>query len=56
MIYRRGLKFNIKEELMRTRTQIDDLNTLIVEAIEVDDKLYELVIEKRHNSRTSGIG
>jgi len=56
MIYRRGLKFNIKEELMRTRVQINNLDTLIVEAIKVDDKLYELIIEKRYNSRTSGIG
>ncbi len=41
---------------MRTRVQIDDLDTLIVEAIEVNNKLYELVIEKRYNNRTSRIG
>ncbi len=41
---------------MRTRVQIDDLNTLIAKAIKVNDKLYELAIEKRHDSRTSRIG
>jgi len=29
---------------------------LIAKAIKVNDKLYKLVIEKRYNSRTSGIG
>jgi len=28
----------------------------MAEAIEVDDKLYELAIEKRHDGGTSGMG
>jgi len=55
-MYRRGLKFNVKEELMRTGARIDDLDTLMAEAIDVDDKLYELAMEKRHDGGTSGMG
>ena len=47
-MYRRGLKENVKDELMRTGAQIDTLEQLISAAIEIDDKLYERAMEKRH--------
>ena len=56
VIYRRGLKENIKDELIRSGGVIDTLDGLIEEVIETNDKLFERSIEKRYNSRTSGIG
>ena len=56
VIYRRGLKENVKDELIRSGGVIDTLDGLIGEAIETDDKLFERSMEKRHNSRTSGMG
>ena len=47
-MYRRGLKENVKDELMRTGGEIRTLEELINEAIEVDDKLYERAMERRH--------
>ena len=56
VIYRRGLKENVKDKLIRSGGVIDTLDGLIEEAIETDDKLFERSIEKRYNSRTSGMG
>ena len=56
VMYRRGLKENVKDELIRSGGVIDTLDGLIEEAIETNDKLFERSIEKRYNSRTSGIG
>ena len=56
VIYRRGLKENVKDELMRSGGVIDTLDGLIEEAIETDDKLFERSIEKRYDGGTSGIG
>ena len=56
VIYRRGLKENVKDKLMRSGGVIDTLDRLIEEAIKTNDKLFERSIEKRYNSRTSGIG
>ncbi len=47
-MYRRGFKANIKEELMRVEVGvvINDLKTLIKTVTRIDDRLYELAIEK----------
>ena len=56
VMYRRGLKENVKDELMRSGGVIDTLDGLIEEAIETDDKLFERSMEKRHDGGTSGMG
>ena len=48
-MYRRGLKENVKDELIRTSKKIDDLDDLIRVTIEIDDNLYERTIERRYN-------
>ena len=40
-MFRRGLKENVKDELMRTGAATDDLESLIRTAINIDDQLYE---------------
>lgn len=55
-MYRRGLKENVKDELMRFGGVIDTLDQLIENAIKIDDKLFERSMEKRHNGGTSGEG
>ena len=47
VIYRRGLKDNIKDELIRDRRRNDTLNKLIETIIKIDDRLYERAIERR---------
>ena len=47
-MYRRGLKENVKDELMRSRGEFQTLEQLINKAIEINDKLYERAIEKRY--------
>ena len=54
VMFRRGLKDNVKDELMRDGRTNKDLDELIRTAIDLDDKLYERNIEKRHNIRTRG--
>ena len=56
VMYRRGLKENVKDELMRFGGVIDTLDQLIENAIEIDDKLFERTMEKRHDGGTSGEG
>ena len=56
VMYRRGLKENVKDELMRFGGVIDTLDGLIENAIEIDDKLFERSMEKRHDGGTSGEG
>jgi hypothetical protein len=48
-MYRRSLKENVKDELMRTGQKIENLDELIRVTIEIDDNLYERAIERRHN-------
>lgn len=48
-IFRRGLKENVKDKLMRDGRITPDLKVLIDVAIDIDDKLYKRAIEKRHN-------
>ena len=48
-MYKRGLKDNVKDELMRWGGDIDSLRSLMEAAIELDDKLYERAMEKRYS-------
>ena len=54
VMFRRSLKDNVKDELMRDGRTNKDLDELIRTAIDLDDKLYERNIEKRHNVRIRG--
>jgi len=53
-MFRRGLKENVKDELMRSGGIIDTLDVLIRSAIDIDDKLYERAMEKKHNFNPRG--
>jgi hypothetical protein len=48
-MYRRSLKENVKDELIRTGQKIENLDELIRATIEIDDNLYERAIERRYN-------
>ena len=48
VMYRNGLKEHVKDELIRSSAATDTLDRLIIEAIRIDDMLYERGIEKRH--------
>jgi hypothetical protein len=48
-MFRRDLKDNLKDEIMRDGKFISDMFDLIEVAIDLDDKLYERAIEKRYN-------
>ena len=54
VMFCRGLKDNVKDELMRTGASIDSLDTLIEQAIEIDDKLYKRSMEKRYGGGYQG--
>ena len=47
-MYRKGLKENVKDELMRSGASHNTLEELIEDAIEKDDMLYERAMERRH--------
>ena len=53
-MFRRGLKENVKDELMRNGGLIPTLDILIQTAIDIDDKLYERAIEKKHSFNPRG--
>jgi hypothetical protein len=48
-MYRRSLKENVKDELIRAGIKIENLDELIYITIEIDDNLYERTIERRYN-------
>ena len=48
-MYRRGLKDTVKDELMRTGAVIKDMESLMAQAIEIDDKLYERTLERNYD-------
>ena len=48
VMFRRELKDNVKDELMRYG-EVNSLDSLIKAAIELDDRLYERAMEKRHD-------
>ena len=53
-MYYRGLKDNVKDELMFYGGDTSNLDDMIKAAIEVDDKLYERSMEKRHSGMYRG--
>lgn len=53
-MFRRGLKENVKDELMRSGGIIATLDVLIRTAIDIDDKLYERAMEKKHSFNPRG--
>ena len=55
-MYRRGLKPQVKKELMRDGAVYNDLDLLIRASTRVDNQIHELVMELRHNSGVSGLG
>ena len=55
MFYKR-LKNNVKDELIRNGRRIGSLEELIKAVIDIDNKLYERVIEKRYNNPRSRVG
>jgi len=48
-MFRRGLKNNLKNEIMRDDRSISDMFDLIEVVIDLDDKLYERAIKKRYD-------
>jgi hypothetical protein len=52
-MYKQGLKPNVRAELMRTGTLINDIEDLKKEVICLDNKLYELALEERSFSRST---
>jgi len=48
-MFRRDLKNNLKNEIMRDGRSISDMFDLIEVIINLDDKLYERVIKKRYD-------
>jgi hypothetical protein len=52
-MYKQGLKPNVRAKLMRTRALIDNIKDLKREVICLDNKLYELALEKRSFSRST---
>lgn len=53
-MYRRSLKENVKDELIRTGQKIENLDELIRITIEINDNLYERSIERRYNVTPRG--
>ena len=50
-IFQRGLKKSVKAELIRYSKAITDLEDLIRAFIDIDDKLYKLVIKEKYDYR-----
>jgi len=48
-MFRRDLKNNLKDELMRDDKIISDMFDLIMIVIDLDDKLYERAMKKRYD-------
>jgi hypothetical protein len=49
IMFRRGLKNNLKDEIMRDGKFISDMFNLIEIVIDFDDKLYERAMKKRYD-------
>jgi Arc/MetJ family transcription regulator len=47
-MFRRELKNNVKNEMMRDERLIENLNIMIEMTIDLDDKLYERAMKRRH--------
>jgi len=48
-MFRRGLKDNLKDEIMRDGRFISDMFDLVEVVIDLDDKLYERAMKKRYD-------
>jgi hypothetical protein len=48
-MFRRGLKNNLKDEIMRDDKFISDMFDLIEIVIDLDDKLYERAMKKKYD-------
>jgi len=48
-MFRRDLKNNLKNKIMRDGRSISDMFDLIKVVIDFDDKLYEKVMKKRYD-------
>ena len=48
-MFRRNLKNNFKNEIMRDNKFINDMFNLIEVIIDFNDKLYESIIKKRYH-------
>jgi hypothetical protein len=55
-MFRRGLKDNLKDEIMRDGKSINDMFDLIEVVIDLDDKLYERAMKKRYNQSKERAG
>jgi len=55
-MFRRGLKNNLKDEIMRDGRSISDMFDLIEVAIDLDDKLYERAMKKRYDQSRERAG
>jgi len=49
IMFKRELKRNLKNELMRDERELLNMKNLIKITIKIDDKLYERAIKKRYN-------
>ena len=48
-MFRRDLKNNLKDEIMRDKKILNDMFDLIEVVINFDDKLYKKAMKKRYN-------
>jgi len=55
-MFRRDLKNNLKDEIMRDDRSISDMFDLIEVIIDLDDKLYERAMKKRYNQSRERAG
>jgi len=55
-MFRRDLKNNLKNELMRDKRSISDMFDLIMIAIDLDDKLYERAMKKKYDQFKERVG
>jgi hypothetical protein len=46
-MFRQGLKNNVKIKLMRSGASLNTLNNVINKAIDINTRLYELLLELR---------
>ena len=53
-MYRRGLKKQVKNELMRDEKAYETLDELIEIFIDLDDKLYERTMKKKYDEKLKG--
>jgi hypothetical protein len=49
IIFRNGLKDDVKDKLIRTGALLQTISALILESIRLDDMLYDRKMEKKYN-------